>query len=105
VFERSTGKLVVVCWHNHKLREWDPATGKVKVLVGRGFGCTGDGEQYTSANVLLNQPPHAIEGPDGSIYINDQRNQCIRKIGRDDGCREHGGLRSAMQPAGGFLRG
>jgi len=23
----SNGKLVVVCWHNHKLREWDPATG------------------------------------------------------------------------------
>lgn len=80
VFERSTGTLVIVCWHNHKLREWDPATGKVKVLVGRGPGCSGDGEQLTSANVLLNQPPHAVEGPDGSIYINDQRNQCIRKI-------------------------
>ena len=80
VFERSNGKLVVVCWHNHKLREWDPATGKVKVLVGRGAGCTGDGQAYTAETVLLNQPPHAVEGADGSIYINDQRNQCIRKI-------------------------
>jgi DNA-binding beta-propeller fold protein YncE len=80
VFERSNGKLVIVCWHNHKLREWDPATGKVMVIVGRGAGCTGDGQNVTSATALLNQPPHAIEAPDGSIYINDQRNQCIRKI-------------------------
>jgi DNA-binding beta-propeller fold protein YncE len=80
VFERSNGNLVIVCWHNHKLREYDPATKKVRVLVGRGNGCTGDGENITASDVLLNQPPHAIEGPDGSIYINDQRNQCIRKI-------------------------
>jgi hypothetical protein len=80
VFERSNGNLLVVCWHNHKLREWDPVTGKIKVLVGRGAGCSGDGEQYTSANVLLNQPPRAVEGRDGSLFINDQRNQCIRKI-------------------------
>src|SRR5688572_30680858 len=79
-FERANGKLVVVCWHNHKLREWDPATGLIKILVGRGPGCTGDGGNITSPTALLNQPPHAIEAPDGSIYINDQRNQCIRKI-------------------------
>jgi sugar lactone lactonase YvrE len=29
---------------------------------------------------LLNQQAHAVEAPDGSLYINDQRNQCIRKI-------------------------
>lgn len=80
VFERSNGKLVIVCWHNHKLREWDPATGKVLVLMGRGPGCTGDGLNITSPTALLNQAPHAVEAVDGSIYINDQRNQCIRKI-------------------------
>jgi hypothetical protein len=80
VFERSNGKLVVVCWHNHKLREWDPATGKVLVTVGRGPGCAGDGGQSSVAANILNQAPHAVEALDGSIYINDQRNQCIRKI-------------------------
>jgi sugar lactone lactonase YvrE len=80
VFERKSGKLLIVCWHNHKLREWDPATGKVLVLMGRGPGCTGDGLNITSPNALLNQPPHAVEAADGSLYINDQRNQVIRKI-------------------------
>ena len=79
-WERSNGKLVVVCWHNHKLREWDPATGTIKILVGRGPGCTGDGGSITAPTALLNQAPHAVEAADGSIYINDQRNQCIRKI-------------------------
>ncbi|HEX6790109.1 MAG TPA: hypothetical protein VF247_02255 [Candidatus Krumholzibacteria bacterium] len=80
VFERSNGKLVVVCWHNHKLREWDRATNKITILVGRGPGCSGDGGSITSPTALLNQAPHAVEAADGSIYINDQRNQCIRKI-------------------------
>ncbi|MDH4038141.1 MAG: hypothetical protein OEX18_11255 [Candidatus Krumholzibacteria bacterium] len=80
VLERQNGKLLVVCWHNHKLREWDPITGRETVLVGRGAGCTGDGETVSSPNVLMSQPPHVVEAPDGSLYINDQRNHCIRKI-------------------------
>jgi sugar lactone lactonase YvrE len=80
VLERSNGKLLVVCWHNHKLREWDPATGNIHVLMGRGPGCTGDGGLASAATALLNQVARTIEAPDGSIYINDQRNQCIRKI-------------------------
>lgn len=80
VFERSNGRLVVVCWHNHKLREWDRAADRITILVGRGPGCSGDGGSITSAAALINQAPHAVEAADGSIYINDQRNQCIRKI-------------------------
>ncbi len=78
VFERSDGTLVIVSWHNHKLRVWDPVTRKVFVAMGRDPNCTGDGGQAASAK--LNQPVHATEGPDGSIYIMDQRNQVIRKI-------------------------
>jgi len=80
VLERTTGKLLVVCWHNHKLREWDPANGMVTKMMGAGPGCTGDGALYTAANALLNQAPHVVEAPDGTLYINDQRNQCIRKV-------------------------
>lgn len=80
VLERLSGKLLVVCWHNHKLREWDPVTGNIMVIIGRGNGCTGDGGLASAATALLNQPPHAVEAADGSLYINDQRNQCIRKI-------------------------
>jgi len=80
VFERINGKLLVVCWHNHKLREWDPATGDIMVISGRGPGCTGDGSLASSPTVTYSQPPHAVEAPDGTLYINDQRNECIRKI-------------------------
>jgi len=78
VFERSNGTLAIVSWHNHKLREWDPNSGKVFVTIGRDPNCSGDGGQAVSAKI--NQPVHATEGPDGSIYIMDQRNQVIRKI-------------------------
>jgi hypothetical protein len=80
VFERLNGNLMVVCWHNHKMREWNPATGQEIVIMGRGAGCTGDGQQASLPSSLLNQQAHAVEAPDGSLYINDQRNQCIRKI-------------------------
>lgn len=80
VFERTNGKLLIVCWHNHKLREWDPATGKVMVTMGRGAGCTGDGGLASAPTALLNQVAHVVEDTDGTLYINDQRNQCIRKI-------------------------
>jgi hypothetical protein len=80
VFERLNGKLLIVCWHNHKLREWDPVTGLERVMMGRGPGCTGDGGPSSAGSALLNQQARAVEGPDGSLYINDQRNQCIRKV-------------------------
>ncbi len=78
VFERSTGALVVVSWHNHKIREWDPVTKNVYVTAGDKSGCTGDGGPAKLAK--LDQACRAVEAADGSIYIVDQRNQCIRKI-------------------------
>jgi hypothetical protein len=77
-FERSNGTLAIVSWHNHKMREWDPLTGKVFVSIGRDPNCGGDGGSALSAK--LNQPVHATEGPDGSLYILDQRNQVVRKV-------------------------
>lgn len=77
-FERSNGTLAIVSWHNHKIREWDPATKLVFVSIGREPNCGGDGGSALTAK--LNQPAHATEGPDGSVYVLDQRNQCIRKI-------------------------
>jgi sugar lactone lactonase YvrE len=78
VFERNDGKLVIVSWHNHKLREWDPVTGNLFVTIGREANCAGDGGAAVTAKI--NQPVHAAQAPDGSIYILDQRNQVIRKI-------------------------
>jgi hypothetical protein len=72
------GKLLLVAWHNHKLRRYDPATGNVLVTIGRGADFKGDGGPASAA--LLNQPVSVALGADGSQYILDQRNQVIRKI-------------------------
>jgi DNA-binding beta-propeller fold protein YncE len=73
------GEILLTAWHNHKLRRWNPDTGYIFVTIGRGAGYQGDGQDATESG-RLNQPQHAIEASDGSIFILDQRNQVIRKI-------------------------
>lgn len=78
LIELPTGELVVVAWHNHKLRLLDPATGLVTVLGGRGAGYMGDGG--VTKDILLNQPAHAVLDPAGNLFVIDQRNQRIRLL-------------------------
>lgn len=77
----AQGKMILVAWHNHKLRTWDPRTGLVHVMCGRGAGFAGDGGPAESA--LFNQPNHAVRMDDGSMYVLDQRNHRIRLIAPD----------------------
>lgn len=74
----ADGTLLLMSWHNHKLRTWDPETGLVWVMCGRGAGYAGDGG--SAADALFNQPNSLVVDQDGSIYIQDQRNFRIRKI-------------------------
>lgn len=79
--ELPSGKLMLVSWHNHKLREYDPDTGKVVVTCGGPPGFGGDGQ--AARNAKLNQPTQATLAGDGTMYIVDMRNQVIRRIGTD----------------------
>jgi DNA-binding beta-propeller fold protein YncE len=79
--ELPSGELLLVSWHNHKLRRYDPATGLALVTCGSGAGFGGDHEAARDA--MLNQPTQVAGAPDGSLYILDMRNQVIRKIGPD----------------------
>lgn len=72
------GRMLVVAWHNHKLRRFDPATNQVFVTVGRGPGATGDGGP--AAMALLKQPSHIARDRDGNLYVLDQGNGRIRRI-------------------------
>lgn len=72
------GTLLLMAWHNHKIRTWDPDTGLVWVMCGRGAAFAGDGGPAEDAR--LNQPNALVVTDDGSIYIQDQRNFRIRKI-------------------------
>jgi hypothetical protein len=72
------GKMLVVCWHNHKLRTYDPATNLLMVSCGREPGFAGDGGAAFTA--LVDQPSKAAIAPNGDIFLLDMRNQRVRKI-------------------------
>ncbi len=76
--EFPNGDLLVMCWHNHKIRVIDKSDGRVRVLLGAGAGFAGDGGPATAA--LVNQPPHGVLDPNGNLFLIDQRNQRIRVI-------------------------
>ncbi len=77
----SNNMLLMVAWHNHKIRRFDPATGRVFVTIGRGPGAMGDGGP--AAMALLKQPSKAVFDREGNFYILDQGNGTIRRVARD----------------------
>jgi sugar lactone lactonase YvrE len=81
LLELDSGKLLLVSWHNHKLREYDPDTGLAVVVCGGGAGFAGDGEAARTAE--LNQPMSMVIADDGTQYLLDMRNQVIREIDVD----------------------
>jgi sugar lactone lactonase YvrE len=83
LLEEPGGTLLLVSWHNHKLRRYDPETGLAYVLCGRGAGFAGDGGPVASPDLRLNQPSGGTIDDAGNIYLIDQRNQRIRKLSAD----------------------
>ena len=76
--EMPDGSMLLVSWHNHKIRHYDPETGKVFIACGSAPGHKGDGGPLRPA--LLDQPQAISLSEDGSMFILDQRNQVIRKV-------------------------
>jgi DNA-binding beta-propeller fold protein YncE len=77
MLELAPDRLLLLSWHNHKLRSYDPGTGLVYVECGRGAGFDGDGP---IEDALLNQPVAGRLDAEGGILVLDQRNQRIRRI-------------------------
>ena len=76
--QTADGKVLVMAWHNHKLRQLDPATGRVRILAGAGAGYAGDGATMDTA---LFRQPKALELDDaGNMFIVDQQNFRVRRI-------------------------
>jgi sugar lactone lactonase YvrE len=75
------GNIYLANWHNHKVRRFDPRTGLVRTMGGRGPGFVGDGGTWD--DVLFDFPKSLDFGPDGTLYVLDQRNQRVRKITPD----------------------
>ena len=77
------GRLVLSAWHNSRVMRMEPSTGMLESICGtgkRGFG--GDGGPASEA--ILDLPVNTAFANDGSMYISDQANQRIRKVGPDD---------------------
>lgn len=74
--ETPDGKILLMAWHNHKIREIDPATGHVRILTGGGAGYT-DGPL---ASALWRQPSRFAFDEDQNMYVLDQANLRIRKV-------------------------
>jgi len=70
--------ILVVAWHNHKLRMIDSVDGRVRVLAGAGAAFAGDGGP--ALDVRANQPRSGVLTPDGNLFFIDQRNQRVRVL-------------------------
>jgi DNA-binding beta-propeller fold protein YncE len=76
------GRLVLSAWHNSKVMAMELSGALLQTVAGTGkraYG--GDGGRATLA--ALDLPAATAFAPDGSMYIADQANQCIRKVGTD----------------------
>lgn len=75
--QTADGKMLLMAWHNHKLREIDPVTENVRIVGGAGAGFV-DG--VTVDKTLFKQPSRFAFDDQGNCYIVDQQNLRVRVI-------------------------
>ena len=76
------GDLIVAAWHNSKVLRYDFANDTVETICGTGARSYG-GDGGLASEALLDLPVATAFAPDGSMYIADQANQRVRKVGLD----------------------
>jgi DNA-binding beta-propeller fold protein YncE len=75
------GQMLLAAWHNHKIRRFDPISGRVWVVCGSAPGYNAMHDLATRA--LLNQPKSIAVDSKQNIFVADSRNQRIREINTD----------------------
>ncbi|HEY3500430.1 MAG TPA: hypothetical protein VGK73_37315 [Polyangiaceae bacterium] len=78
LYAAPDGSILMMAWHNHKLRRIDPDTGRVWIVAGAGAGFAGDGGPLASA--VFKQPKALTGDAEGNLYIGDQQNFRVRKV-------------------------
>lgn len=86
-----TGRLLLPSWHNHRVREWDPATGYSLVVCadtditdgnGANAGFAGDGGP--AADALMAFPNSiAVDAATGDFWLLPQSNNRVRWVAAD----------------------
>ncbi|HKY39939.1 MAG TPA: hypothetical protein VJN18_28590 [Polyangiaceae bacterium] len=79
--EAPDQSILIMAWHNHKLRRCDPATGKVTIVAGSAPGFAGDDAQIETA--LFKQPKALTRDEEGNLFIGDQQNFRVRRVALD----------------------
>ena len=86
VQELPSGDLMVMCWHNHKIRVLEGHQPRAlsssvpgRLRRRRWAGYDDDGIHH-HPEALINQPPHGVLDPNGNFFFIDQRNQRIRVL-------------------------
>jgi len=78
------GTVLFAAWHNFKLRQYDPADGRVRVTAGGDHAMGGfAGDAGPAARAAFNFPKALTRTADGTLYVLDQRNLRIRRITAD----------------------
>ena len=86
----SGGRLVISAWHNAKIKRLDMATGLVENVSGTGNRkFEGEGmvcrDDTGKDQVSFDLPSSVAFDEVGNLFISDQANQVIRRIGAADG--------------------
>lgn len=76
------GKLIISAWHNSKIIEFDPKAGTLTTICGNGMRSYG-GDGGPAKDAILDLPVATAFDAAGNMYITDQANQRIRKVGVD----------------------
>jgi hypothetical protein len=77
-----TGTLIISAWHNSKIIEYDPRAGTLRTICGNGMRSYG-GDGGPAKDAILDLPVATAFDALGNMYITDQANQRIRKVGVD----------------------
>jgi streptogramin lyase len=74
----ASGKVYIADTESHSIRAVNPTTGKIEVVVGNGR--KGHGPDGPASNCQLARPHGVFIDRDGTLFIGDSENHCIRTV-------------------------
>ena len=76
------GRLLLSAWHNSMILRYDFSSDYIQPVCGTGERAYG-GDDGPAELALVNLPSSTAFDPEGRMYISDQENQRIRRVGLD----------------------